>query len=422
MAKNSLITVSCLGTEIAKIGYDENRDESYFQYSPDFLNSGVMANLFPDTGILRRIPQVQVMRRYAGDTFRSLPPMIADSLPDMFGNIIFKEWLESRNRDYTKITVLQQLAYVSNRGMGALEYHPEISIPKGTTIDINEILEVVKQVLQSKESAFAEGLDHRSLLNVFKIGSSAGGARPKILIAEHKASGKIYPGDVFYGQEYDSYLIKLNLGDVSYDREVIEYSYYLAACEVGVQMMFSKLVDDKHFATLRFDRQDGEKQPVLTASGMTGWDFKDLAVSSYENLFELALHLKLPHVQIEQLYLRMVFNVVFCNADDHLKNHSFIYDPAQDRWSLAPAYDLTYSLNPLINFSKVSRALSINGKRTEITLADLEYIAERFTIKNVKGMIQKVQGVIPFWIEKAKQLGIPEKIIERIHNDFVRLI
>ncbi len=422
MAKNNLITIMCFDIEIGKLGYDENKAESYFQYNPDFLQSGKLTNLFPDTGIFKRIAQTQVVRRFTGETFRSLPPMIADSLPDMFGNIIFKEWMESANKDYAKISVLEQLAYVSNRGMGALEYRPEIRIPKGSTININEIVDVVKQVLITKEETYSESLDHQSLLNVFKIGSSAGGARPKILIAENKKSGKIYPGDVYYGKEFNSYLVKLNLADVPYDREVIEYCYYLTAKKIGITMMDSKLVDGKHFATLRFDRRHGLKQHVLTACGMTGWDFKDPSVSSYENLFDLALFLNLPHAQIEQLFLRMIFNVVFCNSDDHLKNHSFIYDPQKDLWALAPSYDLTYSLNPLINFSKVNRALSINGKRTDITFDDVQVVANTYTIKRMRAAIQKVQDAIPFWLEDAKSLGIPQQIIARIKEDFIRLI
>src|SRR5690606_35160577 len=147
---NELIQVYCFDQEIGLLGYDEINNVSYFQYNPEYLASDKMKNLFPETGIIKRVPQKQIFKKFNSDTFRSLPPMIADSLPDMFGNIIFKEWLESANKNFEKITVLEQLAYVANRGMGALEYRPEKHIPQGSTIIIGDIVEVLKKVLSIK--------------------------------------------------------------------------------------------------------------------------------------------------------------------------------------------------------------------------------------------------------------------------------
>ncbi|CAM2889111.1 Uncharacterized protein related to capsule biosynthesis enzymes [Weeksella virosa] len=183
--------------------------------------------------------------------------------------------------------------------------------------------------------------------------------------------------------DYNHYLIKLSVDeDQGYSKEKIEYIYYQISTSIGIKMMPSKLIDDKHFATLRFDRQNGQKQHILTASGMTGWDFKKPENSSYENLFKLAVELKLPHKNIQQLYKRMVFNLVFSNIDDHLKNFSFIYDIERDGWNLAPAYDLTYPLDALKNYLRISRAMSINGKRTDINREDLLLIADYNTPQN----------------------------------------
>lgn len=182
--------------------------------------------------------------------------------------------------------------------------------------------------------------------------------------------------------------------------------------------MHSFLIDDKHFATTRFDRVNGEKKHVLTVSGLTGWDFKSIDNSSYENIFKLALYLKIPHPQIEELFARMVFNVVFYNIDDHLKNHSFIYDQNTDKWALSPLYDVTYALNPLINYSNVKRALSIAGKRSNITIADVMQIADTYAIKGARRIIERTNDSIPYWIQQAEQNDIPSKIIERIANDF----
>ena len=417
MAKNNIIDLTCFGLDIGKIGYDENEKKSFFQYNLTFLKSGLYQNLFPL--IFKRIESVQVFNQFEGESFRGLPPMIADSLPDVFGNIIFKTWLESSKKDFKKISVLEQLAYVSNRGMGALEYKPSKKIAKGTSIDIDEISQVLKEVLANKKDTSELHLDSLALLNIFKIGTSAGGARPKILISEHQKTGKIIPEDFEFSDEYDHYLVKLNLEDEeNFNREKIEYCYYLTAISLGIRMMSSKLIDDKHFATLRFDRQNGQKKHILTASGMTGWDFKNPDVSNYENLFELATFLKLSPKDIDELFTRMIFNLVFCNTDDHLKNHSFIYDPENDKWALSPAYDITYSLNPFLNYKRISRALSINDKRMNIELTDILQIADKYTIKNPKGIIENMQNGIELWKQNADKLGISERVISSIVKDF----
>jgi len=422
MAKNDIIKVFCFDTEIGVLGWDENRAVSYFQYHPDFLASNKYFNLIPKTGIITRVKEVQVFKKFNGETFRGLPPIFADSLPDMFGNIIFKSWLESNNKNFENISVIEQLAYVSDRGMGALEYKPKKVIPKSNDIDINEIVEVLKNVLEIKGKTSAKKLNHESLLNIFKIGTSAGGARPKILISESKSDGSIIPGDINYSKDYEHYLIKLNVDDhLDYNREIIEYSYYLAITHCGINMMDSKIIENRHFATKRFDRIGGEKMHILTATGLTGWDFKDPTKSTYENLFELSLFLKLPHSEIEELFRRMIFNIVFANKDDHLKNHSFIYDKLNDSWNLSPAYDVTYSLNPLVNYKKTSRVLSINNKRTNISLEDVKNIAQKYTVRNYVSIIDEIQSGIQFWRNCAKELDIPSKIIDSISRDFVLL-
>ena len=420
MSKNNIIEVILFGQEIGKLGYDVDKRTSYFQYNPYFLESNQYTNIFPY--IFKRIKPVQVFNKFEGQTFRGLPPMIADSLPDMFGNIIFKEWFETKNKEFKKITPLEQLTYVSNRGMGAIEYHPTAEIPKSSTINIDEIVEELNKVLDLKNERTAEALNDVVLLNIFKIGTSAGGARPKILISEHKKTGKIIPGDIEYSDAYNHYLVKLSMNEeLGYNKEKVEYAYYLMAKETGIQMMPSKLIDNKHFATLRYDRQNGEKQHVLTATGLTGWDFKKPDDASYENVFKLALDLKVPYKDIQELFRRMVFNLVFANIDDHLKNHSFIYDKETDAWGLAPAYDITYPLNINANYLKTARALSVNNKRTDIELEDILKIAETFAIKNPKGIIRNVQAVINSWDNITEELEIPEKVSNGIRKEFTKL-
>ena len=419
MARDKIIDVIVFGQEIGKLGYDINQSKAFFQYHPDFLNSGKYKNLFPF--IFKRTKPAQIFTEFQQDTFQGLPPMIADSLPDTFGNIIFQEWLTLRG--IQKVTPLEQLAYVANRGMGAIEYKPVKALPETSTVDIDQVIKILEKVLKLKNETSGEDLSELSLLNIFKIGTSAGGARPKILISEHKETRAIMAGDKEISEEYNHYLVKLHLDDNDgYNREKVEYSYYLLAQEAGVNMMPSKLIENKHFATLRYDRQNGEKQHVLTVTGLTGWDFKSQPEnSSYENVFKVALALRVPHKDIQQLYKRMIFNLVFRNVDDHLKNHSFIYNKVNDSWNLSPAYDLTYALNPLITFKTTSRALSINGKRTEINMTDVLKIADDYSIKNSQKIIDKIQSVIPKWKINASKLDIPKDIIDKIENEFYLL-
>ncbi len=415
MARDKIIDIIAFGQEIGKLGFDLDQGKSFFQYNPEFLDSGKYSKLFPF--IFKHTKQSQVFTEYQQDTFQGLPPMIADSLPDTFGNIIFQEWLTSRG--IQKVTPLEQLAYVADRGMGALEYKPIRELPNATHVNIDEVITILEKVLKLKDDTTGKDLSELSLLNVFKIGTSAGGARPKILISEHKKTKEIIAGDRAVSEDYNHYLVKLHIDESDgYNKEKVEYVYYLLAEEAGIDMMHSKLIENKHFATLRYDRQNGEKQHVLTVTGLTGWDFKSQPEnSSYENVFRVALALEVPHKDLQQLFKRMVFNLVFRNVDDHLKNHSFIYNKERNSWNLGPAYDLTFALNPLFTFKTTSRALSINGKRTSLTIKDILTIAEEFSIKNPKGIIEDVQALIPRWSALATELEIPEHIIKAIQKE-----
>ncbi|KFF20470.1 type II toxin-antitoxin system HipA family toxin [Chryseobacterium sp. JM1] len=420
MAKNQIISVHFQGLEIGKIGYDENQRKSSFQYNPAFLERDLYKRIFPY--IIRRSPNVQVFSEFEGESFRGLPPMIADSLPDYFGNIVFKEWLEATQKDFINIPPLQQLTYIGQRGMGALEFAPAKDIRSNSSIDVEEIAEVVKKVLDIKTSIREKGLSDLALLNIFKIGTSAGGARPKILVSEHKKTGLLVAGDLETSIDYHHYLIKLSVEEnKGYSKEKVEFIYYQIAKTLGIEMMDSKIIDDKHFATLRFDRQHGEKQHILTASGMTGWDFKKPENSSYENLFRLSVDLRLPHKDIEQLFRRMVFNLVFANSDDHLKNFSFIYTTEKDRWNLAPAYDLTYPLDALKNYTRVSRAMSVNGKRNGITRKDILTIADQFTVKNPAPIIDDIVSATSLFRQFSEEQDIPSKVIDKIESEFIRI-
>ena len=421
MAANQNIQVNLFGQEIGKIGLDEDGRRSSFQYHPSFLETNAFQNIFPKTGIIRRIAQVQLFSQFDNESFKGIPPQFADSLPDMFGSIIFKAWLDSKEQKH--LSVLEQLAYVGNRGMGAIEYHPSVKLEEKASIDLEEIIAVLSEVLDLKKTTAEKQLSSQALINIFRIGTSAGGARPKILISEEIATGKIIPGDLEISDKYKHYLVKLAIDEeIGYPREVVEYCYYKIIQKMDIRMMESKLIDEKHFATQRFDRQHGEKQHVLTASGITGWNYMDPTNSSYENLFKLCSFLKIPHAQTEELFRRMVFNVLYGNVDDHLKNHSFIYNSQDDSWQLSPAYDITYALNPLTNIKKSQRAMSINGKRSDVSAKDLYKIADDFTIKNPTGVIKRVQSYKEELMTLFGSHKVPKLVAERIGENIIDLV
>lgn len=343
--------------------------------------------------------------------------MVADSLPDSFGNLVFKEWLEATHQEMAALSPLEQLTYVGTRAMGAIEFVPARELPGNATVDLEKVTDIFRKVLDMKLSIKEKGLSNAALINIFKIGTSAGGARPKVIVSEHKETGMLIPGDLVTSDDYHHWLVKLSLEeDKPYSQEQLEFIYYKIATSLDIEMMPSKLVNGRHFATLRFDRQNGEKQHILTASGMTGWNYKEPDQSSYENLFKLAIALQVPHRDIMQLFRRMAFNIVFANTDDHLKNFTFIYNHHADKWNLAPAYDLTYPFDVMLNVTKVNRALSINGRRHNIIREDLLKIAEDFSIKGANGIIDATVLATKDFKGWAKSLCFPDFVVEKINS------
>jgi len=280
-----ILNIKLFGEEIGRLGYDNDKRCSYFQYSPDYLAKN-NSKILPF--IIKRTPEIQSFPQFEGKAFRGLPPMFADSLPDVFGNHLFQSWLNAQGKPI-QLNALEQLAYVGRRGMGAWEYEPTLTMDAPSSFRIAEMAQLLKEILADKESLMPEIANAEGLLNLFRIGTSAGGMRPKILVARHRKTNQIMPGDLLYGPHHDYFLVKLNLeNDPSHPKETIEFIYASIAQQHGIDMMPCELWEGQHFATHRFDRQNNQKQHVLTASGLTGWDYQNTEDSSYENLFKLA--------------------------------------------------------------------------------------------------------------------------------------
>ncbi len=403
--------------------WDKNRNIGVFEYDSSFVDKELEVSplLMPvKEGVIYDFPALNF------ETFKGLPPMIADSLPDDFGNHIMNTWLSQQGKTIDDLLPTERLGYVGKRGMGALEYEPVLDKSEEYTSDINleELVNIANKVLASKNSTEFQSIDSNALSKILRIGTSAGGARAKAILAFDEKNRIYKPGDIIHDENHSYWLLKLDgvsdkqLGDPKgYGK--IEYAYYNMAKECGIEMSLSKLLhehDRAHFITKRFDRTDeGGKVHLQTLSGLTGMNYKQANMYSYEQVFTVLRQLRLPHKSIEQQFRRMVFNIVARNQDDHVKNISFLMDKT-GAWSLSPAYDLTYSHNPVGTWTN-KHQLSVSGKRDEFTIDDLLKVGKENNIRNRKSIISDIVEVVSNWKQFAQNAEIEQDRIKDIESN-----
>jgi serine/threonine-protein kinase HipA len=347
-------------------------------------------------------------------------------MPDDFGNVMMKEWLKQRELSIDDINPVDRLTYVGRRGMGALEYipanHREVD---SSLVDISEIYEIAKSVLENKKEKTFSNLDKDSLTELLRIGTSVGGARAKALIAIKRDMNQkiieIRPGDIIQPNEYSYWLLKIDganeqtLGE-SEGMGKIEFAYYKLAKEAGIEISESILHEENgrfHFLTKRFDRTDnGDKIHMQTLSALAGIDYKIQKASSYETLFRVMKRLQLPYKQFEQQYRRMLFNVVARNHDDHVKNFTFLMNK-DGKWQISPAYDLCFSYKPNGKWTNEHQS-SINGKYDNFTKNDLFDFAKKFGIKKANSILEEVITAAQQWSKIASEIEIPKETIQFI--------
>lgn len=418
-----IVEVYLFGKPIGTLDWNENRGSSTFQYNSEFVNT------LEPSPIIMPTAERQFETNRDHINFHNLPYLLADSMPDDFGNRMMKEWLKQKDLSIDDINPVDRLTYVGKRGMGALEYvpvnHKKISNFK---VDVNELLEVAKKVLENKKETFYSDLDKESLSNILRIGTSVGGARAKALIALKRDSNdnieEIRPGDMMQPKEYSYWLLKIDganeksLGE-SEGMGKIEFAYYKLAGLAGIEISESSLHEENgrfHFLTKRFDRIDkGEKIHMQSLGALAGIDYKVQKASSYETLFRVMKRLQLPYNQFEQQYRRMLFNVMARNHDDHVKNFSFLMSK-NGKWQISPAYDLCYSYSPASKWTSVHQS-SINGKFDDFTKDDLLSVAKSFGIKKAKDIIEEVQTAVSKWNNIATELDIPKDKIQLISKN-----
>jgi len=411
--------------------WDDDNQVAIFEFSKEFLKEEIdLAPLTMPIEALQMGKRIYSFPNLNPITFKKLPGLLSDSLPDNFGNLLIDIWLSQNGRSPNDFTPIERLCYVGNRAMGALEFEPTFTKQKDEIEDIQleELVKIASEIMKKKETLNTSFKDDKTkaLEQIITVGTSAGGMRPKAVIAIDKNTHKIVSGNLNLSKEYEHWLLKFDgiqdneLGDPKgYGK--IEYVYYLMAKQCGIEMNHCKLLsesDRNHFMTKRFDRESGEKIHMQTLSGIAHYDFNNIGSTSYEQLFQLMRKLKLGNDQIEQMFRRMVFNVIGRNQDDHTKNISFLL-PEGAIWKLAPAYDITYNYNPEQGRNTSKHQMSINGKREDIKRTDLIKIANDNMIKRPNEIINEVISALSKWPLIAKEYEISNEKIEKIKGNLI---
>lgn len=417
---------------VGAIAWDSDTGLGSFEYDGTFLKNNW--NLSPIKMSIenanRRIFTFSELRDIK--TFRGLPGLLADVLPDKYGNALINTWLTRNGRASDSLNPVETLCFIGQRGMGALEFEPvtQKTLNKSSKIEINSLVDVAEKLLAGRQD-FSTNLNanqEKALLDILKIGTSAGGARAKAVIAYNPKTNEVRSGQADAPKGFTHWLIKFDgvtdkqFGASSgYGR--VEMAYYLMAKDAGIEMTECQLFEENgrsHFMTRRFDRVDGkEKLHVQSFCAMQHYDFNEVNLYSYEQLFETMRMLGLPYPQAEQLYRRMLFNVLARNCDDHTKNFMFMMDKT-GKWKLSPAYDVCHAYRP--NSEWVSQhALSINGKRKDITKADLLEVAKQMNVKKAESIIKQVSEVISNWNHYADEVKVEKKLKQAIQKTLIVL-
>jgi serine/threonine-protein kinase HipA len=386
-----------------------------FQYAPAFENSGLELSPLQ--------MRLKAKRRFsfpglAQDTFHGLPGLLADALPDRFGNALIDENLSRHGTRVADITTLQRLVYVGRRAMGALEFEPSFTATRNpavlVSLNMAHLAEDARRALHGDLNNVAQ--------EILDIGSSAGGARAKAIIGWNPQTNEVVSGHFDLPREYEHWLLKFDVGagvlneSISFGR--IEYAHYLMASAAGVQMNECRLLEEggrAHFMTKRFDRRGNDKVHVHTLCGLMHLDFNTPYVHSYEQYLRAVLDLKLDAPALEQAWLRCVFNVAAVNCDDHTKNFAFMLDES-GKWDIAPAYDTCFSHNPAAGKWTRQHQMLVGGKAWGITDADLISLADAFDIRRPKELVERVVAAIDQWPQFASQAGVPRAEIARIKS------
>ena len=418
---STVAEVRLWGRTIGAVALQDGAEIAAFEYDPDFIRSGI--EIAPLTmPLARRVYSFPALGREA---FHGLPGLLADSLPDRFGNVLINAWLATQGRSPESFNAVERLCYTGTRGMGALEYAPVLGPSRSGRakhIEIDRLVEFASEILTHRNNLQAsfgdDGSREEALRDILRVGTSAGGARAKAVIAWNPATNEVRSGQVKADTGFEHWLLKFDGVSGNKDKEkedpkgygVIEYAYYRMATDAGIAMSPCRLLEEngrRHFMTKRFDRQaGGGKLHMQSLGALAHFDFNLAGAYAYEQALVVIRQLGLPMSTVEEQFRRMTFNIVARNQDDHVKNIAFLMDKT-GRWSLAPAFDMTYSYQPSGKWTSTHQ-MTLNGKRGGFTLEDFRICAEAVSMKRgrAEAILEEVRRVVSRWNEYAEEVGV----------------
>lgn len=428
---STVAEVRMWGRTIGAVSLEDGAPHAAFQYDPDFVGSGIeVSPLQMPLG-----ERVFVFPELPARTFHGLPGLLADSLPDQFGNTLIDAWLATQGRTPESFNAVERLCYTGARGMGALEFTPSVGPrpQRAKRIEVDALVRLASEVLTQRnrfQATFADAQRKEALNDILRVGTSAGGARAKAVIAWNPNTNEVRSGQVAAGAGFEYWLLKLDgvSGDKDTDLKdpkgygAIEYAYSLMAKAAGIRMTECRLLEEggrRHFMTRRFDRlEGGEKLHMQSLCALAHFDFNTAGAYAYEQALMAIRQLRLPMAAVEEQFRRMLFNVVARNQDDHPKNIAFLMDKS-GRWSLSPAFDMTYSYNPAGAFT-ASHQMTIAGKRDDFTLEDFRACANAALLKRgrAEAILDEVRAAVRRWPEFAAESKIPKAWISQIEKAF----
>jgi serine/threonine-protein kinase HipA len=412
--ETNVVMVKLWGIPAGYLSWDKKSEVAVFEFEDEFLNKGL--DIAPLTMSVNS-PRSRKHIPWTGNKdklYMGLPPVIADSLPDKWGHSLFRAWLRDNHIPAKNVSPVDHLSFIGSRAMGALEYEPaqKLGTDSVFTVDIERLYNFAKQVLNDRETTVLNAENSILWQDLIKISSSPGGKRPKAIVAVNTSTGEVISGQGKIPQGFEHFILKYD-DDAFYPLAKLEFVYYQMALAAGIKMMPSELRsygNVTHFMTRRFDRAGNERIHTQTLAAMSPES------DSYEDLFAVIRRLNLPYEDSLQQYMRMVFNVLARNVDDHTKNFSFCM--TQDGvWRLSPAYDLIYSVEFAVPAYMNRHSITINGKNEEITRSDLEVVARRNDIQDYKSIIARVSNAVGEFRKFATELKIDKQLIDTIESD-----
>ncbi len=422
----TVATVRLWGRTIGAVSWDDDRETAFFEYDPAFVSGG--PQVAPLT--MRLSSQIHSFPALSRQTFHGLPGLLADSLPDRFGNALIDAWLARQGRDPSEFNAVERLCTIGRRGMGALEFLPaQGPAHRSARLDVAALVELASEILTGRralEGSLTPAGRERAMQDILRVGTSAGGARAKAVIAWNPETKEVRSGQIKAGDGFSHWLLKFDGVAGNRDRELedpkgyglIEYAYHAMARAAGIRMTECRILHETgrhHFMTRRFDRTDtGEKIHMQSLGALAHYDFNQPGAVSYEQALRVIDRLGLGKDAAEEQFRRMAFNVVARNQDDHVKNIAFLMDRS-GRWRLSPAFDVTYSYNPQGRWTGAHQ-MTLNGKRDGFEVADFVACARNASLKRGRAaaILRDVQEAVSRWPEFAEAAGVPAHSARRI--------